>query len=204
VVPIVLMFLASAAQAYVVADRLVLFLTPMLLIPCALALARIATWRLPVSRLAVVAAIAALCGSHVFEVLYAWRRPKLDTDIRSLVAHLAERVDSRDRLCVEDHVSWIYEYYAHRAGIWQPFEVIQAVDDGPERPRAEIAKLAGASRVWAVVPTLGARGPLHAEGISAIVLAEQRIVGALSEFGKRVDVYDGSNVKLYLYDLSGR
>jgi hypothetical protein len=36
------------------------------------------------------------------------------------------------------------------------------------------------------------------------VLAEQRIIGALDEFGQRVDVHDGSNVKLYLYDLSSK
>ncbi|HKP57109.1 MAG TPA: hypothetical protein VJV78_10325 [Polyangiales bacterium] len=202
VLPIALLFVASAARAYVVADRLVLFLTPLLLIPCALALARIASLKPPVSRWAVLAVVAASCGAHVIADLDALRRPPLETDIRSLVAYLSERVDARDRLCVEDRVAWIYEYYAHRSGVWQPFVVVEALAEDPALPRAEIAKLAGAPRVWAVVPSLGPRGPLHAEGVAPILLAEQRILAALSELGHRLDMYDGSNVKLYLYDLS--
>ena len=205
VLPIVFMFAASAAHAYVVVDRLTLFLTPLLLVPCALGLSWLAQLRPPLSNFAVVSVIAALAGEHTLQIADALRQPRLPSDIRTLVLDLRDRAGDRDPVCVEDRVAWIYEYYARRAGAWRPIEVVQVLEPDAQRARVELSKvrkLAGAPRVWLVVPTLGPIGPAFADGVEAVVAAEQRMLEQFRRLGRRVAVFDATNVRLYLYDLS--
>jgi hypothetical protein len=55
-------------------------------------------------------------------------------------------------------------------------------------------------RVWAVVPAAGPRSPLDATARELVTRAHRRLVDALGRLGQPLDVYDGSNVRLYLYD----
>ena len=202
-VPVAALLAASAVHGYAIADRLVLFMTPLLLVPCANALLELARTRPPVTNVAVLGLVLALCGRHSVAALENLRVSPPATDMRSLTGYLAAHIRADDQLCVDSHVAFTFEYYARRRGLLRPFRVIETAQlagpSGAQRPTAPIAE---PGRVWLIVPTLGPRGPRFIAGTDAIVSAELRLHSALGHAGRKLDSYDGTNVRLSLYELS--
>ena len=202
VVPVFGMFAAATLHAYAIADRLALFLLPVLLIPCGIGVSRLVRWRTPSAPAGLLAVLALVSVEHLHEVYSQLTQPRSHSDIRSLVAYLRERVAPEDRVLVETRVAWVYEYYAYRYGIHERPLVVDAAGSEPSLLQDSLLPPTGTGRVWAVVPALGPRSrtELGAAAHATVALAERRVVDALAHLGPQLEVYDGSNVRLYLYD----
>jgi hypothetical protein len=129
-------------------------------------------------------------------------RPTPPSDIRSLVAHLRASLKPQDEIFVDGEVAWIYEYYARRAGLDHPFLLTEPLDPDAHRAGKVIATIGRAPRVWAVTPTLGPAWSHNASAAPLLAEAERFVTERFAKRGRQLALYDGTNVHLYLYDLS--
>jgi hypothetical protein len=199
-VPFPLLFAASAAHKYIIADRMVLFLAPLALVPVAISLSTLSRWRGLRSELAVGALVFAFSIAPLRQLPQRLARPSAGPDIRAVVARLARDFQPQDRLYVEIQVVWLYTFYARRAGFKAPWSIADGYGtvDNVTPPQA----LKGAHRVWALVPTLGRAAPRDENADPWIVQAERVVTQRFHEFGRQVDSIDGGNTRLYVFEVA--
>jgi hypothetical protein len=202
--PFLLLLAAAAARLYVISDRTVLFMAPLVLVPTALGLAALSRLRGIRSQIAAGTLTAAFCVAPVVALARSLQAPSAPSDIRTLVRHLKDHVREGDRVYVETQVDWIYAFYARREALRMPYAKADSRMDSYD-PREALAVLEGikdAPRVWALLPTIGPGTAQDAGAVSPIRLAERVVTDRMRQLGREVESVDGGNVRLYLYDLT--
>jgi 4-amino-4-deoxy-L-arabinose transferase-like glycosyltransferase len=204
VMTLVLLMAASAAHAYIVADRTVLFMAPLVIVPIAVALAALSQLRGLYSQLAAGALTVAICLAPALALARTLSEQPPASDMRKVVQHLKQNFRPGDQLYVETQVEWIYAFYAHRAEFDAPTSMADSPLSSydPRRALRVLDTIKGAARAWALVPTVGPKGPSDARAVQSIQLAERVVTQRLNQFGRQIDSVDGGNVRLYLYELS--
>jgi hypothetical protein len=200
VAPVPLVFAASAAHKYIVADRMILFMAPLLVVPVAVSLSALSRWRGLRSELAAGALVAVFSIAPLAELPQRLAPPSPGPDIRSVLDHLKQNFRPGDRLYIESQVVWLYAFYARR----EAFDAAWSIADGYatlENVTAPDA-LNGAHRVWALVPTLGHDAVQDPKASAWIAHAEQIVTQRFNEFGHQIDSIDGGNTRLYAFDVS--
>jgi hypothetical protein len=201
IAPFPLVFAASAAHKYIIADRMVLFMAPLLLVPVAVSLSALSRWRGLRSELAVGALVAAFSIAPIVQLPHRLAPPRRGPDIRDVVARLKRDFRPQDRLYIESQVIWLYTYYARRAAFDAPWSIADGYATTLDNVTAPDA-LHGAHRVWALVPTLGHDTPHDAKASPWIAQAERVVTQRLNEFGHQVDNIDGGNTRLYVFEAA--
>ena len=199
--PLVLLLLAAAGHKYLIADRLLMSLVPMLVTPVVLALAELAQVRGMPSQLAAAGIAVLFCAGPSLKLARELDKPRPKTNIAALVTHLRDHYQPGDRLYVEKQAEFIFSFYARRSHFDAPFPV---PDDHLYEARptyTTLDSLRGAARVWVVVPALAGDQPRSDEATRQVTRAETLVTEHLNHFGKVVDVMDGGGSRLYLYDL---
>jgi hypothetical protein len=213
--PAPLMFAASAAHKYIIADRMVLFLLPVLIVPVAVALSACAgSLRLPLAaagwpgrrlrsqQLLAFGLAAAFCLAPLPRLSFQLSQLQPDgPDIRNAVEHLKRHFQQGDLLYVETQVEWIYAFYSLR----DEFRATWASSDGRSDRAAALATLdalQGAPRVWALLPHLGRTHVPNSHAAPQIARAEQSVTQRLDHLGRKLAALDAGDTRLYLYDLS--
>lgn len=202
--PLVLLLAASSMHKYLVSDRLMLFLVPSLITPVVSALAELAQLRGPRTQLAAAAAAVLFCAAPTLGLSRTLAAGPAPHGVDEVVEHLQQRWQPGDRLYVETQAQWIFSFYARLAHFDAPFPIS---DDGLYDPTPRYTTLdgmIGAPRVWVVVPTAGSSRPQSDEAASWVAKAEKLVTKHLEEHGRVLDMLDGGNTRLYLYDLSSR
>ena len=202
VTPLVLLFAASMLHKYIVSDRLMLFLVPSLITPVVSALAELAQLRGPRTQLAAAAAAVLFCAWPTLGVTRTLAAGPTPHGVDEVVHHLHEHWRAGDRLYVETQAQWIFSFYARLEHFDAPFPIS---DDGlyDAKPRyTTLDSLLGAPRVWVVVPALSSQRPQSEDAAPMVAKAENLVTKHLAEHGRVLDVLDGGNTRLYLYDLS--
>jgi len=199
--PFVLLLIAAAAHKYLVADRLLLFLVPMLVTPVVLALAELAELRGQVTQLTAAAVAVMFCAGPSLLVARELSSPAPKSSIDQLVAHLRDHYRLGDRLYVEKQAEFIFSFYARRSHFDAPFPIPDDHLYEAHPTYSTLDTLRGASRVWVVVPALAGERPKNDEATRLVSRAETLVTTHLNGFGRVVDVLDGGSSRLYLYDL---
>lgn len=199
--PFVLLLVAAAAHKYLITERLLMFLLPMLVTPVVLALADLAERRGMTTQLIAAGVAVLFCAGPSRQVARELSKPKSKTNIGALVDYLRDHYQPGDRLYVEKQAQLIYGFYARRAHFDAPFPVPDdhLYDGKPSYNTLD--SLRGAPRVWVVVPALAGDQPRSDEATRLVTHAESLVTDHLKAYGKALDVLDGGNSRLYLYDL---
>jgi hypothetical protein len=200
VLPIPLTFAASAAHDYIIADRLVVFMAPLLIVPVALILSALVRLRDRRSAFAAAGLAAAFAVPSLFVLPVRLTPTNRGPDVSRAVAYLKQNFQSDDRIDVETQVEWVYAFYARRAAFDAPWTIENGYTTSDSL--TSIADLKGAHRVWALVPTLSDGAPHDAKAAPFIARAEHVVTERLSHVGRQLEVVDGGTTRLYLFDLS--
>ena len=199
--PFILLLMAAAAHKYLIADRLLLFMVPLLITPVVLALAELAQLRGQTSQLTAAAVAVLFCTGPSLLLARELGKPEPKNSIAGLVQHLQAHYRPGDKLYVEKQAQLIYAYYARRAHFDAPFPV---PDDHlyDARPTyTTLDSLRGARRVWVLVPALAGDIPQNDAAAHYVKRAETLVTTHLNGLGRVLDVLDGGSSRLYLYDL---
>ncbi|MET0390822.1 MAG: hypothetical protein ABW321_32915 [Polyangiales bacterium] len=202
VTPWLLLVVASGLHKYIVADRMLLFMVPMVVTPVVVALAELAQLRGMQSQLLAAALAVLFCAGPSLTLARSLTAARPRTGIDQVVQYLRKHYRKGDRLYVEKQVEWIYAFYARRLGFAAPFPI---PDDGLYEPTPRfdtLDSLRGSPRAWVIVPTVSRAAPVNELATSWLTRGEALVTTRLNGYGKVVDMLDGDNTHLYLYDLT--
>jgi hypothetical protein len=193
VVPALLTLLASALQKYPFQGRLLLFLTPLMLLAVgegAGAMVRATKQTMPLFGVAFIALLFLYPG---FEAAYHLAVPRQRQEIRPLISELKRQYREGDALYVDGPTLCMFSYYAEREHLdnvkpvpgaydFQMGSVISVID--------EVNEFRAANRVWFLF-----------SGSSDGVNQEDLFFDYLNHVGKRLESFQSKGASLYLYDL---
>lgn len=200
--PVCVTFLASALQKYPFRSRLVLFLTPFVILLIAEGLdyiRRKSRYKLDpiVSILLLLLLLVPPLGS-ASQLLV---KPYLRSEIKAVISYVKTHQQQRDVLYIYQRGQYQFIYYAEKFG-YQKGDYIIGVDDldkydGKKLSEAEwkryqndLDKLRGNKRVWLLFS--------HAN----VASENKRIKSYLDSIGKQIDFFGRPGAFVYLYDLS--
>lgn len=193
--PAVVTLGAAVAQVYPFAGRLILFLTPVVLVFIAAgvvflwnSLLRERAWIAGLLAVALVAPATLLAGRNL--VLPPGRE-----EIRPVLAYVAERAQPGDTLYVYYGGKLVVEYYAAQYGLAGHPRVVGRINrDDWLAYVDELTRLGGVSRVWVIFSH-----PWTLHGVDE----EKLFTLTLDRLGRRLDEVKQPGASAYLYDLSG-
>lgn len=203
--PVFVTFFAAYLHKYPFQGRLVLFLTPFIILLVAEGVAAI--------RRKTVYTSLAKVGSFVLVLLlvpplvtagYLIVNPYLKQEIRPVISYVREHQQRGDVVYVYQRAEYQFKYYAKKFG-YQEGDYILGVDDLDKkdgqgiseeewkRYTSDLDKLRGNRRVWIIFSHV--RSWAH---------ESERITGYLDSFGNKLDFFKREGSFVYLYDLSKR
>lgn len=200
--PLVLLLMAASAHQYLIADRLLLFVVPLLVTPVVLALAELSELRGQATQLAAAGVAVLFCAGPSLLLARELGKPAAHSGIADVVAHLREHYQPGDRLYVEKQAQLIYAFYARRAHFDAPFPVPDDHLYDSKPTYTTLDSLRGAPRVWVLVPALAGDTPADSAATQYVMRAELLVSERLQAHGRVLDALDGGGTRLYLYDLS--
>jgi hypothetical protein len=194
VTPFLITIALAAVRLYPLYIRVILFLTPLLLLTVVMGIVRISE-RL-VSRTDKVLALGflALVLFQPFRLgLSRGLNPRPDEEARPLVVQLNHDFRPGDTLAVYYGAEAAYRYYAYLLGSDHGDPVVLRIHrDEPELYCGEVAPLAGSPRVWLLISHRHS-GPQGSE--------EKILLDCLDQMGRRLSEQEAEGASLYLYDL---
>jgi hypothetical protein len=202
--PLVLVFLASGAHQYGLAERSLSFALPLLIAPVVIGLMELAELSVRGRRLQLMAAAIAVafCAEPSLSLARSLAVGPAGPGIDAVVLHLKQHYRPGDELYVEQQTQWAYTYYARQQAFAAPVAV---PDDGlyDAEPRyTTLDGLRGGARVWVIVPAREKRRLRGDEGSRWVERVDVAITTRLARYGHVVDVLAGDGARLYLYDLT--
>ncbi len=198
--PLFFTIVAAYLQQYPFRYRLLLFLTPFLII--AIAEGVMYVWRKTKPKLAGIPALI-LLGVLLFppaiDTIGLLVRPQTREEIRPVLEYVRSRQEPGDILYIFQRGEYQFQYYADRFG-YQPEEYIIGVDDlengkevSPEewlRYQQDLDALADRDRVWLLFS--------HTEKFPE---EEELVISYIDSMGKRLDAYHRPGAFVFLYDF---
>jgi hypothetical protein len=192
VLPMLLALLASGLGQFPFGERVILFLTPalMLLIAQGVDVVRRLTWH------AAPIVTIALLGCLVFDPLFSqavrFMKPRSFSGAREAFAYLADHAAEGEGIYLYSDSISLFRYYAPRFGLEERTTVLGTSGESnwAEDVR-DLSPLRG--RFWLVFTHVHARGDTRSE--------EDFFLFVLDRMGKRLDQFRDVEASVYLYDL---
>jgi hypothetical protein len=194
--PLVMAFAASVLQKYPLADRLMLFLVPLVLLLLAEGLGRlylsIARWNGYVAAVMGAAIIYIVLWHPALEAYRSFRFPARPWDVRPVMEHVRQNWSTSDVVYVSGGGQASY-YYADRYGLDKGVLVLKTNHRivGWWNFKRDVTALAGRDRVWIVFA--------HLESPN-----DDRYVKFLRHVGNVEDTFQSSDARAFLLDLNPR
>ncbi len=196
--PLVLMFAASALRLYPLAERLLLFSVPAVLIVTAEGVERIRQTLKGRGRLAAHLAAAACAAYLLFAPLKAafqqLQEPPMRDHITPALAHIRERHLDSDLVYLYYYAIPQFDYYAPLYGLDQLAHIDGVMSRGHLGAyRLQIESLAGTPRVWFIFVHNYREGRVD---------EQQYFLQNLDRLGTRLDEFYSPGTTIFLYDLT--
>lgn len=200
--PILVTFLASALQKYPFRSRLVLFLTPFVILLIAEGidyLRRQTKYKFaPIVSFLVLLLLLAPPLINASQLIF---KPHLRGEIKPVISYVKTNQKPGDILYIYQRGKYQFIYYAEKFG-YQPGDYIIGVDDLDkydgkklseaewQRYKTDLDKLRGNKRVWLLFS--------HA----TVASENKKITSYLDTIGKQIDFFEQPGAFVYLYDLT--
>ena len=201
--PYVMVLIASALGKYPFDARLLLFLYPILGVLIAIGLAQLLEDKRQWLAVPALGFLFVLVGKLTFEASeVAEDVTKSSADVASTMRYLMDNFERGDGLYVEDDIVWQYDYYAKIndfhppvvKGTQRDHYVALVMGDDDHAALKEFQWYMGRSRVWFLLPNFQ---PTMAGGPTI----DRWMTNYLDRNGRLLRLYDGNEVRAYLYDL---
>lgn len=192
--PLIFVLIASALKLYPFTDRLLLFLTPSVIIVVSYALGKIIDNKNQYLALVGFGIIIYLFIPKFFNAQHSLFIPKTVEEVRPLVKYYQNNRQKNDKLYVYYGANLQYQYYAQLFNIKESNLIIgiERTDDTNEYLE-DIKKLDGNNRVWV----------LFSHDIPVNGISEKQIyLNELNKIGKLIDYQTSNGASIYFYDLS--
>lgn len=200
--PILVTFLASALQKYPFRSRLVLFLTPFVILLIAEGvdyIRRQTKYKFaPIVSLVVLLLLLVPPAINASQLLV---KPHLRGEIKPVISYIKTNQQPGDILYIYQRGKYQFMYYAEKFG-YQKGDYIIGVDDLDkydgkklseaewQRYKTDLDKLRGNKRVWLLFS--------HA----TVASENKKITSYLQTIGKQIDFFEQPGAFVYLYNLS--
>lgn len=202
--PILVTFFAAYLHKYPFDGRLVLFLTPyvILLVAEGSAVIRRKTLFGSLKKKIGVLILVLLLVPPLATAGYLIINPFVKQEIRPVISYIHEHQQSEDIIYVYQRAEYQFKYYAKKFG-YQEGDYILGIDDLDKkdgqgisdeewkRYTSDLDKLRGNPRVWIVF-----------SHVRSWARESERITSYLDGFGKQIDVFKKPGSFVYLYNLS--
>jgi hypothetical protein len=162
---------------------------PLIMTPVVTALVALSQLSGLTSQLMAAGIAVLMCAAPSRQLAHMLSTPPASASVVQLVGYLRSQRQASDKLYVEKRAQPVYAFYARRAHVDAPFPVADDRLDEVTPSYETLDSLSGAARVWVVL-----RAP-ETE-------LETLVTARLDSHGHAVDMLDGGNCRLYLYDLS--
>lgn len=193
ILPLVFTLCASGLGLYPFEGRLLLFLTPFMLLPVASGIVYIGKAVARTSRFLGVVFILALVACPVANTGYRLFQPRAPEELRPALQYVVSQYQDGDVLYVYYGAYNAFRYYGDRVGYEGEYIVgIEARDDWSGYYE-ELLELKGRKRVWFLFSHIA----------TSFGTDEERLfISYLKTMGEQIDVHHGSGAAAYLYNLS--
>ncbi|UCC11403.1 MAG: glycosyltransferase family 39 protein [candidate division WOR-3 bacterium] len=186
-------FFASGLQLYPFEGRLLLFLTPLMLLPLALGIVYLAKAIANTSRLLGAVVVLLLIAYPVANAGYRLIQPRAPEELRPALEYVVSQYQDGDVLYVYYGAYNAFRYYQGRIGYTGDHIVGAESRDDWSGYNNELQGLQGKKRVWILFSHVAT-----AFGADE----EQLFISYLNTMGERIDMKLEPGAAAYLYDLS--
>ncbi len=184
---------ASGLRLYPFEGRLLLFLTPLMLLPVAFGVVHIAQAIARTSRFLGAVVVMLLFVYPVVNAGYRLFRPRAPEELRPALQHIVDQYQEGDMLYIYYGACNAFQYYHSRIGYTGDYIIGTESRDDWSGYYNELQGLQGKKRVWILFSHIAA----------AFGADEERLFTSyLDTMGEPVDVHHESGAAVYLYDLS--
>lgn len=190
--PIMMTLLASAFHVYPFEGRLLLFLTPALLLPVAAGINHITRITREKSPALAAALIGVLLAYPVGNACYRLIKPRAPEELRPVMEYVDEHFQEDDQIYVYYAAINAYEYYKGRFSWTSPYQAGIEARSHWELYLEDLENLRGRKRVWVLLSHIATH-----QGVNE----EQLFITYLDMLGTRLDAFIASGAAGYLYDL---
>ncbi len=191
VTPIALALAASAIHRYPFTGRLILFLTPALI----LLVSEGACYLLKFcsSSLVQIALLAALFFTPTFSAFYHFIRPDTHEEIKPAINYIRAHDEPGDLLYLYNPSSFAFQYYNERDAL-KGLTVVLGQDSTSNwnADAADLSRLRGHRRVWILFSHVRSTGGVNEEALFLYLL---------NQMGKQDASFQAPGAAAYLYDL---
>jgi hypothetical protein len=193
IMPLVFTLLASGLKAYPFEGRLLLFLTPLMLLPLAAGIVYNGKAVAQTSRTLGVVFILALVAYPVANAGYRLIRPRAPEELRPALQYIVSQYQDGDVVYVYYGAYNAFLYYQDRTGYEGDYIIGTESRDDWSGYYEELQILKDNGRVWILFSHIA----------TAFGTDEERLFTSfLNTMGEQIDAYHESGAAAYLYDLS--
>jgi hypothetical protein len=193
ILPVLITLFASGLQLYPFEGRLLLFLTPLMLLPVASGIVYIAKAIANTSRLLSVAVVLLLLAYPVVNGGYRLFQPRAPEELRPALQYIVNQYEEGDIVYVYYGAYNAFQYYQGRIGYTGDHIAGTESRDDWSGYYNELQGLQGNERVWI----------LFSHVATAFGVDEERLFTSyLNTWGELVAAHHESGAAAYLYDLS--
>lgn len=190
--PIIVTLVASALHKYPFEGRLLLFLTPLLLIPIAAGIEHIRVATIERSSLLATAFILVLLAHPVGNAWYRLIRPRAPEELRPVMEYVDNHHEEGDGVYVYYASLNAFHYYRKRFAWTEIYHAGIEARSEWQRYFEDIKNVLGKKRVWILLSHIATH-----QGVDE----EQLFVTYLDMLGTQRDAYRTPGAAAYLYDL---
>ena len=193
ILPVFITLFASGFQLYPFEGRLLLFLTPLMLLPVASGIVYLAQAIARTSRLLGTTLVLLLLAYPAANAGYRLIRPRAPEELRPALQYVVDQYQDGDMLYVYYGAYNAFQYYQGRIGYTGDYIIGTESRHDWSVYYHELQGLQGSKRVWILFSHIAT-----AFGTDE----EQLFTSYLDTMGERIDMKKESGAAAYLYDLS--
>jgi 4-amino-4-deoxy-L-arabinose transferase-like glycosyltransferase len=192
VFPIIVTLTASGLQRYPFEGRLLLFITPLLILIIAYGLYYLFTKMYQGSRILSSALVCILLAQPVFQAGYHLVKPRAPEELRQSLDYIADNFQTGDTIYLYYASINAFEYYKKRYNTFDNYITGIEARQNWTNYYKDLEKLQGNKRVWIVFSHIATTYGVDEEKL---------FVSYLDIIGKQLQSFHASGSAAYLYDL---
>jgi hypothetical protein len=192
ILAIIITLFASALQLYPFEGRLLLFLTPLIILLVAQGVAYIQSKASIGSPVVGIVLVLIVLVHPILRAGYHAVKPRAPEELRPVVEYVDANYREGDVLYIYYASFNAYQYYAYRFGFKHSYFVGVESRDNWQQYYHDLEKMKGNQKVWVVMSHIATW-----HGVDE----EKLLVSYLDMLGKQKDVLRVSGAAVYLYDL---